>query len=164
MLPGARLITVAGAAHFPWIEAPELVFSSVDTFLRGKWPMQAERIREGEVEIRIANYSKVPIENLRVYFGSQIEEYGTVAAKGVTEYRKVRNAYRYARIEAIVERERAQLQPIDFVGEAELKPGSQCFRTLRLAFHKEVTTKNGHTNTSSYVISNIRRLKTCLVS
>jgi proline iminopeptidase len=127
MLPGARLITVAGAAHFPWIEAPELVFSSVDTFLRGKWPMQAERIREGEVEIRIANYSKVPIENLRVYFGSQIEEYGTVAAKGVTEYRKVRNAYRYARIEAIVEGERAQLQPIDFVGEAELKPGKYTY-------------------------------------
>ena len=28
MLPDSRLITVDGAAHFPWIEAPELIFSS----------------------------------------------------------------------------------------------------------------------------------------
>jgi hypothetical protein len=32
-----------------WIEAPELVFSSIDTFLAGKWPAAAERVRQLEL-------------------------------------------------------------------------------------------------------------------
>jgi pimeloyl-ACP methyl ester carboxylesterase len=43
MLPNARLLTVADAAHAPWIEAPELFFGSVRTFLDGRWPDAAER-------------------------------------------------------------------------------------------------------------------------
>jgi pimeloyl-ACP methyl ester carboxylesterase len=34
-LPNARLLTVDDAAHVPWIEAPELVFGSIKTFLDG---------------------------------------------------------------------------------------------------------------------------------
>jgi pimeloyl-ACP methyl ester carboxylesterase len=45
MLPGSRLLTVDGAAHFPWIEEPELVLTSIDTFLRGKWPPKAEKVK-----------------------------------------------------------------------------------------------------------------------
>ena len=45
MLPNARLLTITGAAHFPWIDAPETVFSSIDTFLRGKWPARIEKVR-----------------------------------------------------------------------------------------------------------------------
>jgi proline iminopeptidase len=47
MLPNARLITVDGAAHFPWIEARELVFSSINEFLQGGWPAKAEKIKVG---------------------------------------------------------------------------------------------------------------------
>jgi proline iminopeptidase len=35
LLPDARLVTVENAAHAPWIESPELVFSSIETFLNG---------------------------------------------------------------------------------------------------------------------------------
>lgn len=41
-LPNARLVTVPNAAHAPWIEAPELVFGSIQTFLDGAWPDAGE--------------------------------------------------------------------------------------------------------------------------
>jgi pimeloyl-ACP methyl ester carboxylesterase len=40
----ARMITVRGAAHMSWIDEPELVFSSIDAFLNGQWPKNAERV------------------------------------------------------------------------------------------------------------------------
>ena len=43
-LPDARLLTVDGAAHIPWIEAPELVFGSIETFLGGSWPESARQV------------------------------------------------------------------------------------------------------------------------
>lgn len=43
-LPNARLLTVAGAAHASWIEAPELVVPAIDEFLAGDWPGTAERV------------------------------------------------------------------------------------------------------------------------
>jgi pimeloyl-ACP methyl ester carboxylesterase len=43
-LPNARLLTVRDAAHAPWIEAPELVFASIRTFLDGAWPAASERL------------------------------------------------------------------------------------------------------------------------
>jgi proline iminopeptidase len=45
LLPDARLLTVDNAAHVPWIEAPELVFGAVETFLGGAWPTTARRLR-----------------------------------------------------------------------------------------------------------------------
>jgi pimeloyl-ACP methyl ester carboxylesterase len=39
-----RLVTVPGAAHMSWVEAPDLVFLSIDAFLRGKWPDAAEKV------------------------------------------------------------------------------------------------------------------------
>jgi pimeloyl-ACP methyl ester carboxylesterase len=44
----ARLITVQGAAHMSWIDEPELVFSSIDTFLNGHWPKHAEHVTTPE--------------------------------------------------------------------------------------------------------------------
>ena len=76
-----------------------------------------------QVEIRIANQSRVTLEDVRVEFASQTESYGTVEAGKETEYRVVSRAYRYARIEALVDGKPALLQPIDYVGEKELKPG-----------------------------------------
>jgi proline iminopeptidase len=41
-LPDARLVTVENAGHAPWIEAPELVFSSIKAFFDGAWPEAAK--------------------------------------------------------------------------------------------------------------------------
>jgi pimeloyl-ACP methyl ester carboxylesterase len=46
-LPNARLLTVTGAGHAPWIEAPDLVFRAIDVFLRGAWPAEAEQLADG---------------------------------------------------------------------------------------------------------------------
>jgi proline iminopeptidase len=43
-LPDARLVTVDRAAHVPWIEEPDLVFSAIETFLDGGWPKMAEKV------------------------------------------------------------------------------------------------------------------------
>lgn len=44
MLPNARLLTLDRAAHQSWTDEPDVVFPAVDRFLRGDWPVQAERI------------------------------------------------------------------------------------------------------------------------
>jgi pimeloyl-ACP methyl ester carboxylesterase len=44
LLPNARLVTVENAAHAPWVEAPETVFSSIQTFLNGSWPQAARKV------------------------------------------------------------------------------------------------------------------------
>jgi len=44
LLPDSRLVSVPGAAHMSWVEAPELVFSSIDTFLNGNWPVSSEKV------------------------------------------------------------------------------------------------------------------------
>jgi pimeloyl-ACP methyl ester carboxylesterase len=43
-LPDARLLTVADAGHAPWIEAPEVVLTAIETFLAGRWPGAAMRV------------------------------------------------------------------------------------------------------------------------
>jgi proline iminopeptidase len=58
ILPDARLVTVEGAAHAPWIEAPEKVFGAIRAFFDGGWPEGSEKVElrsgdklvEGEVE------------------------------------------------------------------------------------------------------------------
>ncbi|HEX4136596.1 MAG TPA: alpha/beta hydrolase [Bryobacteraceae bacterium] len=44
MLPDARLVTVEGAAHAPWMEAPDRVFGAIGTFLNGAWPEGSEKV------------------------------------------------------------------------------------------------------------------------
>lgn len=44
MWPNARLVTVKNVAHAPWIEAPDVVFSALNSFLSGDWPSNAETI------------------------------------------------------------------------------------------------------------------------
>jgi proline iminopeptidase len=43
-LPDARLVTVDGAAHVSWADDPIIVFGSIREFLRGNWPMTAEKV------------------------------------------------------------------------------------------------------------------------
>lgn len=38
MLPDARLLPIEGAAHRPWVDEPDLVFSAIESFLGGQWP------------------------------------------------------------------------------------------------------------------------------
>jgi proline iminopeptidase len=44
LLPNARLLSVPGAGHAPWIEAPEPVLGAMDAFLSGAWPAAAEQV------------------------------------------------------------------------------------------------------------------------
>jgi hypothetical protein len=129
------------------LDIPKVVFSSIDAFLRGKWPAEAEKVtaldgigKKGgdQLEIRIANRSRVAIENVRVQFPSQTEVYGTIPPNGVTDYRVVKKAYRYAPIKAVVSGVPAGFQPIDYVGESELKAGRY---TYVLTIHPRATPK-----------------------
>jgi pimeloyl-ACP methyl ester carboxylesterase len=43
-LPNARLLTVSGTAHAPWIEAPGVVLPALQRFLDGEWPAGATRV------------------------------------------------------------------------------------------------------------------------
>jgi pimeloyl-ACP methyl ester carboxylesterase len=45
LLGEARLVTVEGGGHAPWIEAPDLVLGAIATFLDGEWPQAAELLR-----------------------------------------------------------------------------------------------------------------------
>ena len=44
MLPNARLLSIENAGHAPWVEAPELVFAAIETFLGGTWPDAARKV------------------------------------------------------------------------------------------------------------------------
>jgi pimeloyl-ACP methyl ester carboxylesterase len=45
LLPDARLLTVEGAAHQSWVDAPERVFGAIDRFLSGEGPPDAAVVR-----------------------------------------------------------------------------------------------------------------------
>ena len=40
--PNARLLTLDGVAHAPWIERPAVVLDAIATFLDGAWPPAAK--------------------------------------------------------------------------------------------------------------------------
>lgn len=42
--PNARLLVLAPAGHFPFIERPDAFFPAVDRFLAGEWPFEAEQV------------------------------------------------------------------------------------------------------------------------
>ena len=91
-----------------------------------------------DLQIRVANHSNVPIEQVRIRFPSQTEEYGTIPPKGVTEYRVVKKAYRYAQVVAKIGGEEVVIQPFDYVGEKPLKNGKY---TYVLTINKKAITK-----------------------
>jgi len=49
-LPRGRLVTVEGAAHCPWAEAPDVILSAIDEFLNGKWPANARKIDSAQAD------------------------------------------------------------------------------------------------------------------
>lgn len=42
MVPDARLLTIDGSGHWPWLERPDAFFPAIDTFLAGEWPAGAQ--------------------------------------------------------------------------------------------------------------------------
>ena len=45
VLPNARFVSVPNAAHAAWADDPVIVFGSIREFLRGNWPLTAEKLR-----------------------------------------------------------------------------------------------------------------------
>jgi len=45
VIPDSRLLTIEGAAHCPWADEPDLVMSSIRTFLDGEWPPGVENVQ-----------------------------------------------------------------------------------------------------------------------
>jgi len=42
--PNARLLTIDGAGHLPWLEQPDLVKQAIQSFVAGRWPENAVRV------------------------------------------------------------------------------------------------------------------------
>jgi hypothetical protein len=81
----------------------------------------------GDVRIRIANLSSFPFERVDVVFPEDAVSYGAIPAHGLSDYRDVSAAYRYAYIEVQIAGEELRLQPIDYVGENQLGAGKYTY-------------------------------------
>jgi proline iminopeptidase len=64
-LPNARLLTIEGAAHFPWIDQPETVLGAINSFFGGDWPSNAEKLSQEPAKIP----SPGPLAALQFYVG-----------------------------------------------------------------------------------------------
>lgn len=100
----------------------------------------------GRILIRVANASDVAFERVVVIFADgQKEDYGAIAAGFASDYRDVREAYRYAYISVHFETDSLVLQPIDYVGESLLGAGRYTYalavdttrRSMSLTFLSE---------------------------
>lgn len=81
----------------------------------------------GDVHVRIANESPFTFASVDVVFPEDSVDYGVVGAHRASEYRRVAKAYSYALIIVQVGGEELRLQPIDYVGESLLSPGSYTY-------------------------------------
>jgi hypothetical protein len=79
------------------------------------------------VRIRVGNRSDVEFERVIVKFPSQEEDYGRISAGSQSDYRQVAKAYRYAHVEVTINRKKAELRPMDYVGEDPLAPGNYMY-------------------------------------
>ena len=79
--------------------------------------------KTGGLEIRVANRSDRDFDRVDVTFTSDKIEYGAIPKGGVSAYKPVKEAYRYAKIDIVANGETFTFQPIDFVGETLLEPG-----------------------------------------
>jgi hypothetical protein len=78
---------------------------------------------QGGVEIRIANRSDRDFDRVDATFDPEKVEYGAVAKGATSEYRTVKQAYRYALVEVTAGGQTSRFHPIDYVGETPLEPG-----------------------------------------
>ncbi len=80
--------------------------------------------------VRVENASELDFDKFEVRFLGQIEEFGPLEAGQTSSYRKIEKTYRYAYTLVISGSRRFVLQPIDFVGEKLVAPGSYTYRCI----------------------------------
>ncbi|HJX26848.1 MAG TPA: hypothetical protein VJ885_02970 [Thermoanaerobaculia bacterium] len=78
---------------------------------------------QGGIEIRVANRSDRDFDQVVATFDPDRVEYGAVAKGATSEYRTVKQAYRYALVEVTAGGQTFRFHPIDYVGETPLEPG-----------------------------------------
>ncbi|MTI88894.1 MAG: hypothetical protein FH748_13085 [Balneolaceae bacterium] len=84
---------------------------------------------EDSLIIRLQNDTEYSIEDVIVLFPDEQEvEYGDLAPADTSEYKIVSKAYRYAYVEGKIGGASAVVQPIDYVGESLLEPGSYTYQ------------------------------------
>ena len=88
---------------------------------------------------RVENASDLDFRSFVVSFDGQYESFGPLLAGAVSDYRSVGSAYRYAFTEAFSGERRFILQPIDFVGEQHLSPGTYTYRYFASALEEPRT-------------------------
>lgn len=85
-------------------------------------------VDEISVNIRLANTSSYTFKNITVDTNGGKQTFSEIKSGEVTEYRPFSKAYRYAYIELEVEGRKAQLIPIDYVGETTLPNGKYTYQ------------------------------------
>jgi hypothetical protein len=91
---------------------------------------QKEKETEGPTEgilICIENTSKYTYQDIKVVLAEE-RLYGTLAPRASSTYQSFSKAYRYAYIELKINNKLYVLQPIDYVGEEELKDGKYTYQ------------------------------------
>lgn len=107
---------------------------------------EVKTLEEG-VFIRIENTSKYTYQGIKVSIAEE-KFYEPLAPGTSSAYQRFSKAFRYAYIELKINNKRFSLQPIDYVGEEELKDGKYTYqlnvedtsslsRQLNLTFKKD---------------------------
>lgn len=78
---------------------------------------------QGGVEIRVTNRSDRDFDQVVATFDPDRVDYGAVAKGATSDYRTVKQAYRYALVEVTAGGQTFRFHPIDYVGETPLEPG-----------------------------------------
>lgn len=86
-----------------------------------------DTLETGGILIRIENTSKFTYKDIKVKLDEE-REYENLFAGETSAYRPFSRAYRYAYVELKINDKRYILQPIDFVGEEELKEGKYTYQ------------------------------------
>jgi len=84
-------------------------------------------LETGDILIRIENTSKYAYKEIKVKLDEE-REYENLSSGETSAYRSFSRAYRYAYVELKINDKRYILQPIDFVGEEELKEGKYTYQ------------------------------------
>ena len=92
----------------------------------------------GDVEIRIANESSMAFESVDVVFPRDSVDYGPVPSRGLSEYRRVEQAYSYALVIVQLGGEELRIQPIDYVGTPQLEAGRYTY-ALNITIEGQLT-------------------------
>jgi hypothetical protein len=75
------------------------------------------------VQVRLRNAGTAALENVRVNFQGQIENFGTLAPGAASSYHIVAETYSYAHVVATIAGKPGFIRPHDFVGEKLLPAG-----------------------------------------